>query len=90
LGLDSSGQILELGFHVDCALAANWTFIRGFHVLVVASLMNAVATEHEDNGSGGCKHILSADGAIAVGDSLDAFVRVLHRHGHTSTTSLCS
>jgi len=57
-------------------------------MFVVACLMNAVTAEHKDDWTGRCKHVLSADRAIAVGDSFDAFMRMFHGHGHAGTAGL--
>jgi hypothetical protein len=57
-------------------------------MLVIACLMNAVAAKHEYNWASGCKHVFSANGTVAVRDTLDALVRIFDSHRHTSTTGL--
>lgn len=66
LGLDRSFQVSELPFHVDDASAANWTSIRAFHMLVIASMVYTVAASHEDYCLWRCKHVFAADRAIAI------------------------
>jgi hypothetical protein len=57
-------------------------------VLVIARLVNAVATKHENNGSRGCEHIFPTDWTIAIRHPFYAFVGAFHGHRHTYTTSL--
>lgn len=58
------------------------------HVLVIATLMNAMATTHKHHSLGRCKHILSAYWAVAVGGALDAAMRILYRDRQTNATCL--
>lgn len=49
-------------------------------MFIIAGLMDAMATEHEDHRMRRRKHIIPAYRTIAIGDTLDAPVRVLHGH----------
>jgi len=57
-------------------------------VLIIASLVDAVATEHKDNRPGRSEHVLSTDWAVAVRYSLYAFMGMLYRHRHANAASL--
>ena len=67
LALNGSLQVSELHFHVDDASAAYRTPIRTLHVFVVAAMMDAVATPHEDNSLRRCEQVFATNGTIAVG-----------------------
>lgn len=49
LAFDGVLQLPELHFHIDDTSAANGTAVRSFHVLVVASMVDTMATSHEDD-----------------------------------------
>ena len=76
LSLNRTIELSKLHFHVHNAAAADGTFVRGFHVLIVAPMMNGMAAAHEHNCLGGGEHILPTDGTVTVGGALDAPVRV--------------
>ena len=86
--LNRTIQIAELCFHVDGASTTYGAFVGGFEVLVVAALMDAVTTRHEDHRHWGIKHVFPTNWAIAVRDTLDTLMGLFDGHLHTHTTCL--
>lgn len=83
-------KVPELHFHVDYATAADGTTVRPFHMLVVASMMDAMATTHEDNRLWGCKHVFTTNRTVAVCRAFNAAMSLSDANGKTDTASLCS
>jgi hypothetical protein len=50
--------------------------------------METMAASHYDNSLWGSKHVIPADGAIALGGSFDASVSILYGYGQAHTTGL--
>lgn len=50
LAFNGALEVPELHFHVYNASTAYGTAVRSLHVLVIAAMMDAVATPHEDDG----------------------------------------
>lgn len=88
LAINSAVEIAELCFHVDNTFAANRAFIRRFQMIVVALVVYAVTAIHEHNGLGRGKHILAANGAVAVSGALDASMGGFNRDGHAHAACL--
>ncbi len=81
-------QVPERRFHVHETSTADRTSIRRLHVLVVASMMDAVSTGHEHHRLWRGEHVLSADGTVAVRGPFDAFVRAGDGNGHAHSARL--
>ena len=62
----------KLPLHIDNTPATYGTSVRGFHVLVVASVVDTVATSHENYRLWGSEHIFATNGAITVCRAFDA------------------
>lgn len=76
LCLDGAGQAGELKFHVDDRAAADGAAVGGFHVFVVAAVVDAMTAAHEDDGLRRREHVFAADGTVTVGGTLNAAVCV--------------
>lgn len=88
LTFDSAIQIPEAGFHISYAFAANRAPIRCLGELVIAFVVDAVPASHKDNCVRRSKHVISANGAIALCGIFDASVSRFDRYWHTNATSL--
>ena len=88
LSVNRTIELLELHLHVDHASAAYRAPIGILHVFVVAQVMNAMTTRHEDHSLRGCKHIFAAYRTVAINRSLDASVGISNRYRQASTTRL--
>ena len=72
LTLNQTFKVLELHLHVLHTPTADGTSVSLFHMLVIAQVVDTMATAHEDDGLWRRKHVLSADWTVAVGRALNA------------------
>ena len=61
---DGYVDVAELRLHIDNALATDRAFIRSLQIFVIAFLVYAMTTSHEDNGLWRGKHIITANRAV--------------------------
>lgn len=90
LTFDRTLKMPELHFHVNYATAADRTTVRSFHMLVIASMMDAMATTHEDDSLWGRKHVLAAYRTVAVRRAFDTAMSLPDTNRKTYATSLYS
>ena len=67
LALNCPVEFAELDLHVDDAPTADGTLVGRLHVVVVALMVDAVTTLHEDYRQGGGEHVLSTYRTVTVG-----------------------
>ena len=66
LALYGHVKVAKLGLHIAEALVADRTLVRGLFVLLITFPVDAVAAGHKDEGLRRGKHVVAADGAVAV------------------------
>lgn len=57
LAINIPVQIPKLCFHIHDCLRADWAFVGGLHVTVVAGAMDGVPAAHEDDGLRRIEHV---------------------------------
>ena len=88
LGLDSAFKAGKLPFHVDNGATADRATVGGVHVLVIAAVMDAVATAHEDDGLRRGEHVFTTNRTVAIGGALDAAMSITDGNRHANATGL--
>jgi hypothetical protein len=80
LALNRSIEVPELRLHIYDTPTANGAFVRGVHMVIVTLVVYTMPTRHENDSQCGGKHILSANGTVAVSGTLNTTMRVCYRH----------
>ena len=88
LRFNSSLEARKLPLHVDNRATADRAAVGGVHVLIVTTVMDAVAAAHKYDGLRRGKHIFATNGTVAVGGALDAAMSVADGDGHANAAGL--
>lgn len=79
LRFNGSFQVSELPFHVDYTPAADRTPVGTFLMFVIAPMMYAVATRHENYGLWRGEHVFTTNRTVTISRPFYTAVRVSNR-----------
>ncbi len=88
LCFDSAFEAGELPFHVDYRTITDRAAVGGLHMFMVAAMMNAMTTTHENYSLRRGEHIFATDRTVTIGGSFNAAVSVAYRDGHANAAGL--
>jgi hypothetical protein len=88
LAFNRAIQISERRFHVGDGLTADRTTEGGFRIFRQAFVVETMTTSHHNHSLRGGEHVISTNGTVALGGSLDTAMGVLPRDRQAYRTCL--